>query len=341
MTTFFRRRRRAAQGIALCVAFASTVSCYRGTTFFHDAAFVSDGKYMKAASLMPRCGCVTLRNSTGGANGKARDIFVISELYGTTRGTLRLKSGEESRVRFDWAGPGNSDFYKIFAAEVDPNDKIGNRLPHAWDGISKIGQVVETTCQDSLCDFGSLAMDRAVGSLDGITRDDPRTTGVQIVNNGLQMELASREPACGCVILENTGTQDLRLRMTFHGADQGVLLLPVGPRTRDKFAFIGFDWAGALADDVYVLSAVAPDPLKAESATRNSEGSHNDTNWLKIRDHVRVVEQMNFLPCTDKGAVMLVPDWDPSLADGPAPPICPFQPFRSDGAWRHGKEAIK
>jgi hypothetical protein len=318
------------------VALLASAGCNRGITFFHDAVFSSSGAYMEAASLMPGCGCVTLKNATDGAN--RRDIFLVSEMFGTRRGVLRINAGQQARVRFDWAGPDDSDRYEIFSHEVDHDGNPGNRMDHAWDGFAKVGPIVETTCGDSLCQFGSLAMDRAHSEIE--TQHEVRhEPGVHLVSGGQQIELASVQPTCGCVVLENITTETIRLKASLHGMDEGVMSLPGGP-SNQRFAFIGFDWAGALEEDVYTLAAVSSTTSGNEETTHEVQRSTSNTKVLKISDHLRVIEEMNFLPCTADGAVMLAPRPKP-VESGPvaavpvpaaAPPICAFAPFKMNRA---------
>ena len=330
MTKSFFGRRPAGR-LAVVLLMAST-GCNRGTTFFHDAGFVPNGVYMEAASLMPGCACVTLRNTTE-LSGQRRDIFLEAELFGTPRGRLRLDAGHEARVRFDWAGPDDTDRYQIFANEIGPDGNPGPRLEHAWDGFAKVGKVVETTCEDSLCQFGSLGMDRAHSSATG-ENDVRHEPGVHLVNGGQQIELASVRPMCGCVVVENFTPLPIRLKAGFHGVDEGVMTLPGGSGL-DRFAFIGFDWAGALDEDVYTMSALGLEAAPGAGGTAGMT-AHSPTKPLKIADHLRVVEEMNFLPCTEEGAEMLAPhrmaDTGETMGASTTPAICPYGPFRLNRA---------
>jgi hypothetical protein len=328
---FFRGWRSAGRlSIVLLVA---TAGCNRGITFFHDAAFVSNGAYMEAASLMPGCGCVTLKNATDGPN--RRDIYLVAEMFGTRRGALRLNAGQQARIRFDWAGADDADRYEIFSHEIGSEGNPGERMSHAWDGFSKVGSIVETTCEDSLCQFGSLSMDRAHSAVE-LQHEVRHEPGVHLVDGGQQIELASVQPTCGCVVLENITKETIRLKAGYHGTDEGVMPLPGGSGD-DRFTFIGFDWAGALEEDVYTLSAVSMTATPDEIMNRDVQKSTSNTKGLKISDHVRVIEEMNFLPCSPEGAIMLRPlpkvtSADEPPAAPPAPPICPFVPFKMNRA---------
>jgi len=106
------------------------------------------------------------------------------------------------------------------------------------------------------------------------------------------------------VVLENISNQAIRLKASYHGVDEGVMLLP-GGAGEDRFAFIGFDWAGSLEEDVYTLSAVGATTPPTQKERPEAMSSTSNTKFLKISDHVRVTEEMNFLPCNAEGAVML------------------------------------
>jgi len=146
---------------------------------------------MQAASLMPGCGCVTLRNATDAA--KKRDIFLVSEMFGTRRGALRLDAGQQARIRFDWAGQDDADRYEIFAHEVGPDGNPGARLAHAWDGFTKVGSMSRPRARTASASLDRSPWIARTAPVEGQAevRHEP---GVHVVDGGRQIELASVQP---------------------------------------------------------------------------------------------------------------------------------------------------
>jgi hypothetical protein len=62
------------------------------------------------------------------------------------------------------------------------------------------------------------------------------------------LQLAAQEPMCGCVTVTNTSGQELHLRSNFRGTTLGTATLAAKASLR-----FGFDWAGHMTDDVYVV----------------------------------------------------------------------------------------
>lgn len=341
LRAFASRGRRRAWPAMLLMVF---VGCGPSERLYHDARFTPDGAEIELAALMPGCGCVTLA-STGAAGGA--DIEVVARLEGTEVGSMVLSPQKPERVRYDWAGASNEDRYRIAAyRRVQASD---GTMQRSQDPLVPIGNyvakggVVESNCRDSMCTFGLLHMDQALNANIGQNEVDVRQRGVDYTSGGQQLSVASSPMTCGCMAVQNVSPQSgpVHIRATLGGEDRGIITLPWtvtdGPQ---PIMLVGFDWAGAFSEDLYVLSVAGlGDRISTESPGQMSGTFFTQTS-LRARDYINVIGQIDQLQCSDEGSVMWLPTKSPDVgtggsADAPAvdvpsevPIVCPFGTIR-------------
>lgn len=76
-------------------------------------------------------------------------------------------------------------------------------------------------------------------------------SGVQVIDEGRRLEVASEPGLCGCVTFVNRSNTQIQLRAKFRDALRGVATL--APRQR---LTVRFDWAGDTSEHAYVIDAV-------------------------------------------------------------------------------------
>ena len=79
------------------------------------------------------------------------------------------------------------------------------------------------------------------------------------------IRVASQEPLCGCATLTNTSNEVLSLRGTFRGTTVGTTKLQ--PKQALRF---GFDWAGPMTDDVYIIDAYRENGTQVSLSTETT-----------------------------------------------------------------------
>ena len=104
-----------------------------------------DGR-IKLASEQPRCGCLTVGNTTDGV------LRLESVQGGQLLGDATLKPKEISSFRFDWAGTSANASYMISVStpegrSLDARKTLSIETHPAW-----------TFCDETLCEYGSLMM---------------------------------------------------------------------------------------------------------------------------------------------------------------------------------------
>jgi len=104
-----------------------------------------DGR-IKLASEQPRCGCLTVGNTTDGV------LRLESVQGGQLLGDATLKPKEISSFRFDWAGTSANASYMISVSTPE------GRSLDARKTLSIETHPVWTFCDETLCEYGSLMM---------------------------------------------------------------------------------------------------------------------------------------------------------------------------------------
>ncbi len=90
---------------ALAVSALGLAAC-RAHSIWIGVAFDEEGR-IKVAAEEPHCGCVTF------ASRASQPVTLRATFHGSTVGRAVLGPGERLRVRFDWAGSEDSDFYLV------------------------------------------------------------------------------------------------------------------------------------------------------------------------------------------------------------------------------------
>jgi hypothetical protein len=243
-------------GALLCLLTAFT-SCARREKVHHGVEVVDGGMRLRVASL-GSCGCVTLQNKT---KEPREAIALVAAFKGAGIGVQVLEPDKSVRARFDWAGRDGDDVYDIIAYSVTRKvkDKAGKdtdanvRVNFAETSID-VGGVIDTRCNDEdSCEYGSLNMNRAAAAPAGQDAVQTSQRGVHAVKDDEVLEVAAARERCGCVVLRNESSESLYLTATLRGTPVGGMrLVPNADR------YIGFDWAGDLGQDIYVISALIP-----------------------------------------------------------------------------------
>ena len=118
-------------------------------TIWAGAEINTDENWLEVAAPEPDCGCLALRNRGNDS------LEVRASFFGNERGSTVLESGEQTRVRFDWAGPLAEDRYQIHVYSdgvLRPIEQL--QLPTE--------QPVFRPCDDLACDYGDLGMNQGV-----------------------------------------------------------------------------------------------------------------------------------------------------------------------------------
>ena len=84
-------------------------------------------------------------------------------------------------------------------------------------------------------------------------RNEVNWTGVEAMDRGDTLQLASEEPQCSCLTLTNAGSEPVTVRARLHATNVGAATIPPGGHITELF-----DWAGETNSDVYELTAVKP-----------------------------------------------------------------------------------
>jgi hypothetical protein len=109
-------------------------------------------------------------------------------------------------------------------------------------------------------------------------RRDTVWFGADYAASGKILKLASEEPFCGCIYLQNVSPQPIYLRSNvlleenhWRPVARGGIVLAPGGKLRERF-----DWAGSNAEDVFQLDAWTADgkPLHIRDVVRM-----NDYGW--------------------------------------------------------------
>lgn len=265
--------------LSLC-ALLATGGCGHTDSILHGREFTADGP-LRVSSLGPKCGCVSLKNTTG------KRIMLESTFFGISRGDIFLNPDEHTRILFDWAGPENEDYYLIDAYEALAADARGDKLPMS-KAVAEYAPFVDTPCDDEACTFNGLAMNRMMDDHEELERENPRR-GVEFSS---VITASAPQNECGCLMLTNHSDHDLTVRATLHGAETGQLDLLAGATVP-----VAFDWAGPLETDAYVIDAVdvrTPGETQLTEAAKMATTSGGSPNrpgsamTIRLKDHVEI-----------------------------------------------------
>lgn len=351
-----RNRRSAREGrivriaVAACLLLA-TATCARSERIQYGVEPIEGGMKLRVSSL-GSCGCVSFGNKTnefppdydpkpGEKPPEGYPVMLIAAFRQAELGRLFLDAERSIRVRFDWAGPDGDDFYELSAVRRDPT--TGQVVAAKITDVINVGEVTASSCSDQTCEFGALKMNRAATAPAGQDEAEISTRGVNFTKGDEVLEVSATRETCGCLVVRNISPdEDVFLRSTLHGSVVGGLELrragarPAaaqgtppgggqaaaatgsGPMYEDRY--IGFDWAGDLAQDVYVINAygvgqvatlepgnaspaVPLEPPVPSKVVRSTAAATTPTvesrdRTLKIRTYVSVVGQMNGMQCS-------------------------------------------
>jgi hypothetical protein len=134
-------------GLLACAA----ASC-RAESVWAGVEFEEDTGAIKVSSEEPLCACFSVENISG------REIALESTFHQTELGKHPLKPGEQTTVKFDWAGHDSEDIYRIYALEAD-----GSRVPAS--SVLKLGKRSRwQECGETACSFGDLKLSVGLNS---------------------------------------------------------------------------------------------------------------------------------------------------------------------------------
>jgi hypothetical protein len=317
---------------AFCVILTVATGCRRlggnVETIRYGREFTPDGERLRIASRQPRCGCISLTNTS------EQRVWLEAWLYGTPRGAMVFPPGEKRRIMFDWAGSENTDFYELVTFKLAKDDRGRETRDDSADGGLRIRDIltehapfVHLSCNDDTCEFGSLSMNHVflenIGQVDGATRQ-------RGVNVSSVIEVAAPLNRCGCMMTRNISpASSITLQARLNGTPTGQLTLPAGATVP-----IPFDWAGRLDTDVYVIEIVALDAPAATGAEPPATAGAGQAGQseaelpghamtIRLRDYVTVVGQLLDMDCTPEHA-----EFTPSTARAAAPPpATPSEPL--------------
>lgn len=302
------RKRHGGARIGLVLLLSSLMGCGPKETLFHGVAPSADATYFDLASLMPGCGCVTMRNIA------SMPVEMVGTHHVTEVGALVMTPGAETRFGFDWAGGANDDTYSVEAYPLEPDGKGGMRrgakpLVPVTDYLLPTWET-QTDCKRMDCPFGAMGMNRMVHASTAGGQAIDRRFGVDYTAGGSQIAAKSTANSCGCMVMSNISLDKaaVTVRASLHSRSTGVMELPwEDGADRQPLVLVGFDWAGAEEEDRYLLTAV-------DRATRQ----------LRVQDFVHIVGQMDQLECSAEGAVLRLPAPPGAEVTTQSTVTCPF-----------------
>lgn len=320
MTGWQRPRRQHAR-LSMVLALAGLMGCGPRETLVHGLYALPDGTGVTVNSLMPHCGCMSIRSRE---RAGSQPIELVSWLQATEIGSFILQPEAEARFGYDWGGLDNSDTYTIEAYRLEPDGAGGyrraaNPMTPFFDFIENRG-TNDADCKKMDCSFGTLRMDRVVN--EGTAGGQPVTKrdGVDYTAGGTQIAASASPGTCGCMLISNSSPDKkaVTLRSSFHARQEGVMEIPWDASTERQPVFlIGFDWAGTEDQDRYLINALG--------VSENANVIGDPTKTLVAQDYIRIIGQMDQLECSADGAVLNLPRPTAPLGSAPPPDVVPSQ----------------
>ncbi len=304
------------QIMALWTIVVLLASCNRDT-ILHGVSYSEDREKIEISSVMPRCGCVSLVKNSD----EHPSIVLKSSLHGDPLGTVVLQ--KEERVQFDWADSDNVDRYDIRA--YTDSDEL---LTPIEDYVT-FGEVTQLSCRESLCVFGTLALNQAWTTAGVGQGEQVPVRGVNFTRKGQVLAVSSSTGQCGCMLLRNVSQPPVSILLISQHHRRRIGSLVLKP---DEDVAIGFDWGGDIAEDQY--SIIGREVLdangngEADPATRAPMESGADPSMaltqglmtLQLTDYMAVVGRLDEMECNKMSVAGTVP----STSGGTEELICSY-----------------